>query len=285
MSISRVPDDERGALALIGEAQVQQAATLVRTGRVVDLGMALGPDTPVPGHRHGLVRFMNRDGGDYAAGAGRPGGFQFAEDTVLMPTHVGTHVDALAHVWHDDVLYNGHPQETIRSTTGAQRCGADKLGPIVARGVLLDVARDRALEAGEAIGAQALEREAAERDIVLQPGDVVLVRTGWLGRTGSSVTSYFDGEPGIDLSAARWLADAGVAVVGCDNFAVEPLPFSDGVGFPVHQHLICDRGIPLIEGLVLDELAGLADGPFLFIALPLALVGSTASPLNPVAVL
>jgi kynurenine formamidase len=284
----RIPpgaDDERGALGLIGSEQVRAAAALVRSGQVVDLGMALGPETPAPAHRHGLVRFMTRDGGDYAAGARRPGGFQFAEDTVLLPTHIGTHVDALAHVWHDDALYNGHPQETIRSTTGAQRCGADKLGPIVARGILLDPAGDRELRAGDAIDAAALEGEAAARDIVVAPGDVVLVRTGWLGRTGGSASTYYDGEPGIDVSAARWLADAGVAAIGCDNFAVEPLPFAEGEAFPVHQLLLRDRGVALIEGVVLDELATLADGPFLFVALPLALVGSTASPLNPVAVL
>lgn len=285
MSAPPAPGDERGALGLIGPEQVRAAAGLVRTGRVVDLGMALGPQTPAPAHRHGLVRFMTRDGGDYAAGAKRPGGFQFAEDTVLLPTHIGTHVDALAHVWHDDTLYNGHPQETIRSTTGAQRCGADKLGPIVARGVVLDLARDRELHAGDAIDAAALAHEADAQGLVLAPGDVVLVRTGWLGRTGGSAQTYYDGEPGIDVSAARWLADAGVAAIGCDNFAVEPLPFAQGEAFPVHQLLLRDRGVALIEGVVLDELAGLADGPFLFVALPLALVGSTASPLNPVAVL
>lgn len=285
MSAPVVSGDERGALALIGVEQVRAAAGLVRSGRVVDLGLPLGPDTPVPGHRHGLARFMDRDGGDYAAGARRPGGFQFAEDTVMLPTHLGTHVDALAHVWHDDHLYGGHPQETIRSTTGAQRCGADKLGPIVGRGVLLDMARDRELAAGEAIGAEALQGEAERCGIVLEAGDIVLVRTGWLGRTGHSSETYFDGEPGIDVSAGRWLADTGVAAIGCDNFAVEPLPFAEGEAFPVHQLLIGDRGVPLIEGVVLDELAALVDGPFLFVALPLALVGSTASPLTPVAIL
>ena len=277
--------DERGAPARIGPAQVAAAAALVRSGRVVDRAMPLGPETPVPGPRHGLVRFMTRDGGDYAAGARRPGGFQFAEDTVLLPTHIGTHVDALAHVWHDDHLYGGHPQETIRSTTGAQHCGADKLGPIVARGVLLDVATDREPAAGEAIGADDLARAADAAGIAVEPGDVVLVRTGWLGRTGHDARAYYAGEPGLDLSAARRLADAGVAAIGCDNFAVEPLPFADGEAFPVHQFLLADRGVPLLEGVVLDELAGLATGPFLFVALPLPLVGSTASPVTPVAVL
>ena len=277
--------EERGALARNGPEQVRAALALSRAGRVIELGLPLGPRTPVPGHRHGLVRFMNRDGGDYAAGARRPGGFQFAEDTVLMPTHVGTHVDALAHVWHDDHIYGGHPQETIRSTTGAQHCGADKLGPIIARGILLDAARERDLEAGDAVGESDLREAAAHAGVDVRPGDVVLVRTGWLGRTGDSVASYFAGEPGIDLSGARWLASAGVALVGVDNFAAEPLPFPEGQAFPVHQLLLRDHGIPLLEGVVLDELASLSDGAFTFIALPLALVGCTASPVAPVAVL
>jgi kynurenine formamidase len=277
--------DERGTLARIGADQVLRATGLVRTGQIVDLGMALGPDTPVASHRPGMARFMTRDGGDYAAGAKRPGGFQFAEDTIQLPTHIGTHMDALAHAWHDDHLYGGHPQETIRSTTGAQRCGADKLGSIVTRGVLLDVAREREWSAGETIGAEELETARAAAGVEIEAGDVVLIRTGWLGRTGDSAEAYFDGEPGLDITAARWLADTELATLGIDNFAVESIPFPDGEVFPVHQFLLRDHGIAPIEGVVLDELATLVDGPFLFVGLPLALVGSTASPLNPVAIL
>jgi kynurenine formamidase len=277
--------DERGTLSRIASEQVLRAARLVRTGRIVDLGLPLGPDTPVASHRPGMMRFMTRDGGDYAAGAQRPGGFQFAEDTIQLPTHIGTHIDALAHAWHDDRLYGGHPQETIRSTTGAQRCGADKLGPIVTRGVLLDVAREREWGSGQPIGAQALEAARVAAGVEIEAGDVVLIRTGWLGRTGQSAKAYFDGEPGLDITAARWLADTDLATIAIDNFAVESIPFPDGEVFPVHQFLLRDHGIAPIEGVVLDELATLADGPFLFAGLPLPLVGSTASPLNPVAIL
>lgn len=285
MTVPAGPDDERGALGLIGPDEVVGAAGLVRRGLVVDLGWPLGPATPVPGHRPGVVHFMNRDGGDYAAGAKRPGGFQFAEDTVLLPTHAGTHIDALAHAWHDDLLFNGFPQETIRSTTGATRCGADKLGPIVGRGVLLDLAAERPLDGGEAVGVAAIERAYRAQGAEPAPGDVVLLRTGWLGRVGHDRQAYFAAEPGIDVAAARWLADAGVAAIGADTCAIEPMPFPDGEVFPVHQLLIRDRGVPLIENVVVDELARLVDGPFLFAALPLTLVNATASPLTPVAIL
>jgi kynurenine formamidase len=277
--------DERGALNLIGPQQVLDAVALVRTGEVVDLGQPLGPGTPAPAHRPGVARFMNRDGGDYAAGAKRPGGFQFAEDTLLAPTHSGTHMDALAHVWYDDLLYNGFAGDTVRSTTGAARCGVDKLGPVVARGVLADIAGEDPLAAGDAVTRDLIGDRLDSAGLELRPGDVVLVRTGWLGRHGADAEAYFAGEPGLDLEAARWLADAGVAAVGADNFALERIPFPEGEVFPVHQLLLRDRGVPLIEGLALDRLADSGAAEFLFVALPLAIEGGTASPLAPVAVL
>jgi len=276
---------ERGALATITPEQVLGALALAESGEVIELGVPLGPATPVPAHRHGVLRFMNRDGGDYAAGAKRPDGFQFAEDTVVLPTHIGTHVDALAHVWHDDHLYDGSPQAATRSNSGATRCGAEKLGPIVARGVLLDAAASRPPERGAAIGSEDLERAAAAAEVEVEPGDVVLVRTGWLGRKGDDAAAYYEGEPGLDRGSAAWLAERGVAMVGADNFAIEQIPFPTDRVFPVHQLLIADHGIPLLEGVALDELARRRPGAFLFVALPLPLVGCTASPLSPVAIL
>jgi kynurenine formamidase len=279
-------EDERGALNAIGAAEVLAALGLARQGRIIELGQLIGPATPVPGHRPPVARFMNRDGGDYAAGARRPGGFQFADDTVLLPTHVGTHIDSLAHAWHDDLLYNGFPAAEIRSTTGARRCGADKLGAVVARGVLANLAPEEgSLAAGERVSHARLEAALDESGVGLRSGDVVLVRTGWLEAQGEDPTTYFNAEPGLDVEAAMWLADAGVAAAGADNAAVEQIPFPDGEVFPVHQLLIRDRGVPLIEGLQLGELARSGAREFLFLALPLRLEGATASPLAPVAVI
>lgn len=279
-------EDERGAPNLIGRDEVRRAAGLVRTGELVELAQPLSPRTPVPKHRAGVQHFMGRDGGDYAAGAKRPGGFQFAEDTVVMPLHIGTHIDALCHAWCDDCLYNGFPGKSTRSTTGALRCGAEKIGPIVTRGVLLDIVRLRGapLGASESIGRSDLVNAAEAASVAIEPGDAVLIRTGWLESQPASDVS-FDEEPGIDVDAALWLAERGVAMVGADNFAIEAIPFPDGTVFPVHQRLIRDYGIPLMEGLVLEPLAGHGRGTFLFVAAPLPFVGGTGSPLAPIAVL
>jgi kynurenine formamidase len=255
-------EDERGALNHIGAEAVKLAAALVSWGQVISLAQPLSARTPVPPHRAGMQHFMGRSGGDYAAGARRPGGFQFAEDTLLMPAHIGTHIDALCHAWYDDQLYNGFPGAGTRGTTGAARCGIDKMGPIVARGVV-----------------------NASREVGGEPakGDVVLLRTGWTERDPETIS--FETEPGLDLAAALWLAEREIAVVGADNFAVEVLPFATGTIFPVHQRLIRDFGIPLLEGLMLKPLADTGRHTFMFAASPLPVVGGTGSPISPMAIL
>ena len=279
--------DERGALNHIGPAQVCAAAALVTSGEVLSLAQSLSPRTPVPRHRASIQHFMGRDGGDYAAGARRPGGFQFAEDTVVLPLHIGTHLDALCHAWYDDHLYNGFPQNATRSTTGAAHCGIDKLGPIVSRGILLDIValKGGPVPNGAAITRDDLQQAAQAAGITPGAGDVVLIRTGWWEAHEDQKNISFNAEPGLNLDAALWLAEANIALIGADNFAIEQMPFPDGTVFPVHQRLIRDFGIPLLEGLVLKPLAETGRTAFLFAASPLPVTGGTGSPISPIAVL
>lgn len=281
------PDDEVGAPNLIGPEKVRTAVQLVTQGKVIALGQPLGPQTPVPEHRKRVERLMMRDGGDYAAGGRSAGGFQFAEEVLGFAAHSGTHIDALAHAWYDDKLYNGFSSHTVRSTTGAQRCGADKLVPMVTRGLLLDLAARRSTpyEAGDVVTRADLQAAARAAGVRPRDGDVVLLRTGWFGRHSADPQQYLAGEPGLGRDGAAWLAEAGVAVVGADNYAIEVLPFPDEDVFPVHKLLMRDYGIPLIEGMVLDQLAEAGAGEFLFVAAPLPVVGGTASPVCPLAVL
>jgi len=281
------PDDERGALNHIGPEQVRRASALVRSGEVLRLAQLLSARTPVPAHRCPMQHFMGRDGGDYAAGARRPGGFQFAEDSVVMPLHIGTHIDALCHAWYDDQLYNGYPGNGVRSIKGAERLGVEKMPPIVTRGILLDLValKGRVLAPGEPIGRSDLQAAAAAAGVQPERGDAVLLRTGWLESQKGVKNVSFDEEPGIDVEAALWLAQSEVALVGADNFGVEVLPFAEGTIFPVHQLLIRDFGTPLLEGLMLDPLVGLGRHEFLFVASALPIVGATGSPLVPAVVL
>jgi kynurenine formamidase len=280
-------EDERGALNLIGPDETRRAVALVQTGEVLSLAQPLSSKMPFPKHRCGMQHFMNRDGGDYAAGGRRPGGFQFSEDSVMMPLHIGTHIDALCHAWYDDELYNGFGGSTIRSTTGAARLGVDKMPPIVTRGVLIDFV---ALHGGplapdHSIGRAELLEAMKAAGVEIGRGDAVLMRTGWPESQAGVKDVSFDCEPGIDVEAALWLAQHDVAVVGADNYAIEVLPFAEGKVFPVHQRLIRDYGIPLLEGLSLAKLSASGRSTFLLVASALPIVGATGSPLTPTAIL
>lgn len=280
------PDDERGALNLIGPDEVLRAVSLVRRGETFSLAQPISARMLIPPHRPRATHFMGRDGGDYAAGARRAGGFAFADDSLILPLHLGTHIDGLCHAWCGHTLYNGVPETVVRST-GASRLGVDKYPPIVTRGVLLDFVaiRGAPLADGESIGRELLLEACERAGATLGRGDAVLLRTGWHEAHEASGKADFNTEPGLDVEAAVVLAEADVALVGADNYAVEAMPFPEGTVFPVHQRLIRDYGIPLLEGLVLKPLAESGATTFLFMAAALPIVGATGSPLTPVAVL
>jgi kynurenine formamidase len=278
-------EDELGSLNLIGPAQVQRAATLVRQGKVFNLAQPISDRMLIPPHRPRVAHFMNRDGGDYAAGARARDGFQFAEDTVVLPLHVGTHIDCLCHAWYDDKLYNGFSGHSVRSS-GATRLGAETLKPIVTRGVLLDfVALTGApLADGTSIDRAMVEAACRQASTTIGAGDAVLLRTGWQEAHEAAGVADFNSEPGLNVDAALFLANAGAALVGADNYAIEVLPFAEGAVFPVHKRLIRDHGVFLLEGLVLKPLGEAGATEFLFMAAALPITGATGSPLTPVAV-
>jgi kynurenine formamidase len=278
-------DDERGALNLVTPERVLRALTLPTEGRVVSLAQPVGPEEPTAPHRPRNGRFMMRDAGDYALGARSPDGFRFAEDIIQFSTHNGTHVDALSHAWCGDEMYNGHPATSVRSTRGAQRLGADKLSPVLTRGVLLDLVGlyGRPLAARTSVETADIRRAYERAGIEPAAGDAVLIRTGWW--ESASPQEYYDNEPGISGAAADWLAQQEVSLVGADNYAVEVQPSPPGQTFPGHLALLHAAGVPLLENLALAELAATGRAEFLFVFAPIAFQGSTASPIRPLAVL
>ncbi|HEX2316014.1 MAG TPA: cyclase family protein [Thermomonospora sp.] len=289
--------DERGTLNLLTPEAVLAAVGCVREGRVLGLAQPIRGATssarpatvphlrgrPLPQH------FMAVDGGDYAAGARAIGaGLKMADDALVVSPHgTTTHMDALCHMWTGDELYNGHPAGRVRSY-GAARCGIDKAGPVVARGVLFDVPAARGvrrLEAGDRITVADLEACGADP----RPGDVAVVRTGWPLAWRESPETYWSGQPGLSAAAGRWLAGRDVAMVACDNAAIGGLNARQGADEDadddLHLVLLWRHGIHLAEMLWLEELAATGRRDFLFVAAPLAVEGGTGSPLTPVAVL
>ena len=125
--------DEAGAYNLIDRAATLRGLATVEEGRVIPLGVTIkgGSRGPSISTRPACQHFMMRDGGD----ASERDGFGFSDDVIMLPTHGTTHIDALAHVWREGRMYNGFQASEVTSR-GAQRCGIDKLDPIVTRALI-----------------------------------------------------------------------------------------------------------------------------------------------------
>ncbi|KOX18689.1 cyclase [Saccharothrix sp. NRRL B-16348] len=224
---------------------------------------------------------------------------------------IGSQLDNLNHIGAADLFYNGLRGPDIARGHGTIRLGAEHMGPVVTRGVLLDVlgvklARDRAEDLAEPAGnGRPLLRENYRitvddiRDAMefggiarLEPGDVVLFRTGWnqlLARRDPADIARWEGArglPGIYLREARWLARSRPAIIGSDTWALEVLgnPVNDdGTAFPVHQELLMRNGIRIGESYVLDRLAADRVHEFVFIVTPQYAEGATAGNTPPAA--
>jgi kynurenine formamidase len=278
-------DDERGALNRVDADVVRSAVGEVREGTVLSLAAPItgGKGFGLVG-RPDPVHLMFRDGGDYAAGLSERAGFGFADDLLTVPTHSVSHMDALAHVWRDGLMYNGIPAGEVTSR-GARRLGIDKAGPIVTRGVFVDAATAGPRTPDDPIRLAELRRHLAQAAVELRAGDALLVRTGWLdaARARQADATRW---PGLHADCAPWLAEVGVVLVGADNPGVEVFPSGDpGCQVPLHVALLRGEGIYLAELLDLGALAGRGRSTFLFTVAPLPLVGGVGSPIVPVAVL
>jgi kynurenine formamidase len=279
--------DERGALNTLGPEAIARGLASVTEQRSVSLAAPV-----VPGRGTGAVgrpdpaHFMLRDGGDYAAGHPERAGFGFSDDVIQIPTHGVTHFDALSHVWQDGLMYNGHSASTV-SSRGARRCGIQTAGPVVTRGVFVDLVPTGSpwLERGQSVGVDELRGHLDKAGVTLESGDALIMRTGWLeawqqGRNTEGVW------PGLDADCADWLAAQDLALLGADNIGVEAYPSSDpDCQVPLHIALMRGHGVFFCELMALAELAAAGRSTFLFVASPLPVVGAVGGPVCPVAVL
>ncbi len=261
-------------------AAVRAGVRLVELGHPHFTGMPVSPNHPA--FRMTLIRRH----GDMV----RPDGGSAANEIIVTGGHVGTHVDALSHVSHQGLLHGGVDAAEAQVGGVFKSHGAEHTPAMVTRGVLLDVARTKGvdvLEPGYAVTADDLQDAADAAGVVVEKGDVALVRTGWARHFGDA-TRYLgqvDGVPGPDPGAAEYLVRAGVVATGSDTTAYEQIP--PGAGhrlLPVHRILLVDAGIHIIEHLNLESASEEGLTEFVFVMAPLRIVGGTGSPIRPVAV-
>jgi len=204
-----------------------------------------------------------------------------ASGLLVMPEHSGTHIDALSHQAEDMMLHGGvRVDSRLQNSAGFRQHGIETMAPLIARGVLLDVAGDKRLPANHLITVDELHATGVE----VREGDVVLVRTGF-GALWEEPDRYLEAA-GVSAEGSQWLADKKVRAVGADNMAFDTVEGFDkklGVSLPGHLILLVRSGIPIIENLNLEELAREGVREFAFVCLPLKLRGGTGSPVRPIA--
>jgi kynurenine formamidase len=289
------PDDQRGTLNHIDAAAVRRGAAAVRQGKVFACGLNYDAEGPQQGGAR-INPLRTTTAIDSPLGPPDSRG-SWADDVITMFLQAATQWDSLAHVHYDGVLYNGFDvKEHLTPGAGAGRCGIENLARpgITSHAVLLDIARLKGVDVlpgGYAITGDDLDEAAAKFGVTVEPGDILLLRTGHITTfTRQADRAAFNGpQPGLSPYATEWLHDKSVAAVAADNLAVEVqrggLDPDFGDLMPFHMLALRDMGLPLGELFDFEELSAdcAADGQydFLFSGAPLPVTGGFGSPLNP----
>jgi len=275
--------DERGSGNHMKPASVLAATKLIRTGEVIDLGHVLGAGMPFFGTRrfdvHAKRTFMNQF-------SNRRGSNE--ELVITEIGQVGTQLDGFAHQTHEDSWYNCFKVSENATRSGFTKLGIHNVGMLMTRGVLIDVAGFKGVEMlgdNYEITAQDLQDALKRQKVKLQPGDAVIIHTGWGKLWGKDNARYVKSCPGIGVDAAQWLAKQDTMLLGADNWPVEVAPNPDKeLSLPVHQIALVVHGIHLLENLKLDALAAKKAYEFAFVMQPLKVQGGSGSTVAPVAI-
>jgi kynurenine formamidase len=265
-------DDETGATNRVTPAVIKAAAAEIQTGKVTPLAHVLVDGVPLFGTRFSktiLTAVAVVPGAEYGKNK-----LTYMEDTYLSQSHVGTHLDGMGHIGIKDCYYNQTPMGKYVTQNYLKKLGLEHLKSFATRGVFIDLVKvfqeagklksnpackTPCLDGGTVITEADLQAGLKMYGVTLREGDAVFLNTGWndlfLQYPAQNAT-YNKSEPGIGVSAAQWLADQKVILVGADTWAVEVIPGEDAsVAFPVHALLLTDNGIHIIENVRTDLMA------------------------------
>lgn len=275
--------DERGSANHMKPESVIRATRLIRTGEVTELGHVLGPNMPFFGTRrfdvHTKRTFMNPPSNRRGSN----------EELVISEIgQVGTQFDGFAHQTHEDSMYNCIKVSDTATRSGFTKLGIEKVGMLMTRGVLIDVAALKGVEMlpdTYEITVADLEQALERQRTTLQPGDAVMIHTGWGKLWGKDNARYVRSCPGLGVAASEWLVRKDPMLVGADNWPVEVSPNPDPqLSLPGHQIFLVINGVHLLENMKLDQLAARRTYEFAFVMQPLKIQGGSGSTVAPVAI-
>ena len=289
-------DDEIGRLNLITEASRSAVLSRISGGAAYDLSVEyfIGmPSWQAAGDPHYRIWMTHTPHGTVVddplhVGTTMNEHVSYTGTAISMYTHMGTHIDALVHFGLNGKVWNGFSAEAHLGDRGWQVAGAEKIPPLIARGVLIDVAATKGLEMlpdGYRVTRDDLVAALKKQDIELHEGDVVLIRTGRM-KVYEDAQAYMANPPGLGMAAARFLVEErGAMIVGADNLSFEAFPSELKTDYvPVHTYLLAEQGAPILELVYLEELSRDKVYEFAFIGGSLKLRGADAAPMRPIAI-
>ena len=269
-------EDQLGCLNYCTEEKRVEALSLVREGRVYDLGHELHEGVPVfPGRyfRQTLVTTAHHANTEGGLGDNN---VNWVIEQISGTMQLGTHIDALSHLQIGDRGYNGWKVTELADAAGVKRLGAETIPQIVTRGWLVDVS-GRSPGPGDVITVEDLG------GIEPEPGDAILFHTGWSSHW-EDPERYVSGEPGPGYEVADWLVNHRVALTGCDTWSYGPVPAENrDRPFDVPQMLNVKHGVFIVENLDTSELAADGVGEFALILTHPKLRGATGAWTSPIA--
>jgi kynurenine formamidase len=283
------PEDEIGAANLLTPERVLEAASLVTEGVTYPLGIVVDSATPAFPPRSLSVTVLQP--GQVQGGSLGPTETTYNDDIFMGWLGIGSQIDGLGHIGVGGTYYNGNEAAEFAAADGLTKLGLEKVPPIVARGVLLDMAehfRQEIVEEGTPYTREDIEAAMEAQGVEIREGDVVLFHSGWLNLLDGEEPDpqrYVSVEPGLGLTGAEMLAEIGVVAVGGDTWGLEVVPFEEGVGvFEVHQLLLAKNGIYILENMDTRALAADDVGEFMFVLGHTRLRGAVQMMINPVAI-
>ncbi len=280
-------DDTVGALNNLSPDKTKEAASLITEGKTYRLGVITGAKTPAFGTRNfQMILYPHGDG----SGATMPGANKgvFNDDFLATWLGIGTQIDGFGHAGIDHKYYNGVHVSDLFAANGIKKYGTQDIPPIATRGVMIDMTKYYGapiLTEGTVFNSAAIKAQAKAQGVTIGKGDVVLFHTGWQSLAETDPARFIQGEPGIGLDGATYLADLGVVAIGADTWALEALPAeSEDSVFVVHTTLLAKRGVHILENIQTAELAADKAYEFMFVLGVPRFEGAVQMVINPIAI-
>lgn len=281
-------DDTLGSANLVTPARTLEAAKLIKHGKSMPLGIAIGPNTPAFPPRSLNLQIVqpNQQGGQKLSAFGYDSNYN--DDMLQTWIGIGSQLDGLGHLGENGKYYNCLDEKVISAIGGLTKLGTHAVPPLVGRAVILDMAAHagvKVMKAGEHFGPKEIKAAAKAQGVTMGEGDIILFHTGWTeGKLESDPNAWGSTEPGLNNAGAVYIASLNPMAVGADTWGLEPIPAPEGDKvFYGHVTFLKKNGIYILETMNVGPLLREGVNEFMFVLGQPRIIGTVQAMINPVA--